>query len=160
MGFDLDWHTSKHPPIYMFPSFTTHLSPCLSCRLCASLCFTFLYLSLSFCPTCPSINSVSHNRSYSQCHFLCIIAWTASRICNNCKCLHRYTCEVVRCSHHRDVYIGIRTSQNQRDTFPSIKRLNLDMKLEPGPAVKKTLGHASVLLSLAVHWELIGVTTP
>lgn len=28
------------------------------------------------------------------------------------------------------------------------------------PAVRKTLGHASMPLSLAVHWELIGVTTP
>lgn len=26
--------------------------------------------------------------------------------------------------------------------------------------VPKTLGHTSMLLSLAVHWELIGVTTP
>lgn len=46
------------------------------------------------------------------------------------------------------------------DTFPSIKRLKLDMKSEWSPAVKQTLGHASMLLSLAVHWELIGVTTP
>lgn len=57
--------------------------------------------------------------------------------------------------------IGMRIKPKLSEThFPSIKRPKLDMKSKWRPAVKKTLSHASMLLSLAVHWELIGVATP
>lgn len=66
---------SSCPRVYMFVSFTAHLSACLSvclsCHLLAlsvyprtSLCFTFLYLPLSlFSLSCPSFIRGSHNRT-------------------------------------------------------------------------------------------------
>lgn len=140
---------------------------CLSCqllafpvRLCASLCFTFLYLPLSLCPTCPSVISVSHNSSgyVRKGNSAPVFFHHHESPYSNCKYLHLRTCDVAAAPHPSAP--SITGKQNQRDALPSIKRSKLDMEPKWRPAVKKTSGHASMPLSLAVHRELIGVTTP
>lgn len=60
-GFDLGWHKSKLLLLYMFVSFTAHLSPCLSVLSSVGLSCPVpvpLYVSLfSICP-CPFVQPV------------------------------------------------------------------------------------------------------